>query len=146
MREAAEKTFPNGGRNQSYPARKNGADKRIAHLRKLLLADLARQWTADAMAREINVSVSHLGRLFRAETGLAPLQFLREARLALAADLLRNSFLSVKEIRCRAGLWDKSAFIRDFKKKFGVTPTEYRNQTSENPPAEFDNLAEGKSA
>ena len=112
----------------------------------MLLADLARRWTLAAMAREINVSVSHLNRLFRAETGLAPLRFLREARLRRAADLLRNSFLSVKEIRCRAGLWDKSAFIRDFKKNFGLTPTEYRNQTGENPPSEFDNLAEGKGA
>jgi AraC-like DNA-binding protein len=124
----------------------DAADKRFSHLRELFRRDPARQWTLAEMAREVNLSVSHLNRIFKAETGFAPLRFLREMRLKIAAELLQNSFLSVKEIRCRAGLWDKSAFIRDFKKKFGITPTEYRNQTSENPPAEFDNLAEGKSA
>lgn len=80
------------------------------------------------MARRVNLSISHLTRLFKTETGLAPLGYLREMRLERAAELLESSFLTVKEIRAVCGLGDKSRFIKDFKKHFGTTPTGYRKR------------------
>ena len=43
-----------------------------------------------------------------------------------AAVLLSTTFLSVKEIMARVGFSDESHFVRDFKKIYGMTPTEYR--------------------
>ena len=79
------------------------------------------------MAQRVNLSVSHLCRLFKAETGLPPMLYLREMRLEKAAHLLGNSFLTVKEIRVQTGLRDKSLFVKDFKKKYGAPPTAFRN-------------------
>ena len=42
--------------------------------------------------------------------------------------LLTTTFLSVKEIVRRVGLTDESHFVRDFKRFYGVTPSEYRNE------------------
>jgi len=46
-----------------------------------------------------------------------------------AANLLVATFLSVKEIIARVGFTDESHFVRDFKRIYGVTPTEYRKQS-----------------
>ena len=45
-----------------------------------------------------------------------------------ATTLLLDTFLSVKEIIARVGFSDGSHFVRDFKRIYGVTPTEYRKQ------------------
>jgi AraC-like DNA-binding protein len=43
-----------------------------------------------------------------------------------AAELLLTSFLTVKEISFASGTKDGSHFVRDFKKMYGLTPTEFR--------------------
>ena len=43
-----------------------------------------------------------------------------------AKELLETTFLSVKEIVALAGFNDESHFVRNFKKLYGVTPSEHR--------------------
>ena len=64
----------------------------------------------------------------KAETGLAPGQFLRALRLQAARELLESSPLSVKEVMAKAGFNDKSYFTRAFKQAFGASPSSYRSQ------------------
>lgn len=105
-------------------------DKRISYLKEIFHGDLSYPWTVAEMAQKVNVSVSHLNRLFKAGFNQSPMQFLQNLRLERAADLLESSFLSVKEIRCCAGFSDKSVFIKSFKKKYGMPPLDYRKQSS----------------
>ena len=49
-------------------------------------------------------------------------------RLDLAVDLIRNSFLSIKQVMAEVGWSDPSHFCRDFKRRFGVTPRALRRQ------------------
>ena len=102
------------------------ADRRVSHLTKAFRADLSRAWSLPEMARRVNLSASHLNRIFRAATGRPPMQFLIDLRLEEAARLLEGSFLSVKEIRIAVGFGDKTMFIKAFKARYGVTPKEYR--------------------
>lgn len=51
---------------------------------------------------------------------------MRLLRVRKAADLLANTFLSVKEVMCEAGLTNQSHFVRVFKREYGLTPTRYR--------------------
>jgi AraC-like DNA-binding protein len=115
--------------NLSGSENNQNSDRRISYLKKVFLSNLSFNWSLDEIAQRVNISVSHLNRLFKAGEGLPPLQFLREMRLNQAANLLKNSFLSIKEIRFRTGLSDKSSFIKDFKKKYGMTPSVYRKQS-----------------
>jgi AraC-like DNA-binding protein len=41
---------------------------------------------------------------------------------------LENSFKHIKEIRFEVGIRDQSHFTRDFKLKYGITPSEYRKR------------------
>ena len=101
-------------------------DGRIFHLKELLLKNLQHKWTVEEMSQIVELSVPHFQKLFRAEMGIAPLTYLRDLRLVKARELLEKKFYRVKQIRVEVGIRNDSHFTRDFKKKYGLTPTEYR--------------------
>jgi len=103
-------------------------DKRIAFLKKQMLLNLRHSPTIEEMARSVNTCESHLQQLFKRELELPPIQYLRHLRLEKARELLENSFKNVREIKFEVGIKDSSHFTRDFKDKFGATPSEYRKQ------------------
>ena len=89
-------------------------------------SNLDRKLTVDDLARSARLSHSRICYLFRAETGMSPGQYLKTLRLQEAGKLLETTSLTVKQIRANVGLKDKSHFVRAFKRKYGVTPSEYR--------------------
>ena len=50
--------------------------------------------------------------------------------------LLETGFLSIKEITYSVGLSDESHFVRDFKKAYGIAPTNYRMLFNSEQPNE----------
>jgi len=104
---------------------------RIQKVVDYIHANLDKRITADDLARAARLSRSRLCYLFKAETGVAPMQYLKRCRIEKARDLLESTPLSVKEIRSSVGLSDRSHFTRSFKETFGVTPFEYRRKNLE---------------
>lgn len=80
------------------------------------------------LADSVNLSVSRLRHLFKAETGMGLKKCLIESRLENARELLEGSSLSVKEIAGRMGYANVSNFVRDFKRRHRRTPTDHRKQ------------------
>ncbi len=113
-------------------------DKRIALLKKKILANLQHTPTIEEMAHSVNLSKSHLLQLFKRETGMSPIHYLKHLRWEIARDLLENSFNQVKQIGFEVGVTDQSYFVRQFKKKYGATPSEYRKKFWKNMEAEED--------
>lgn len=103
-------------------------DRRILILKEHILSNLKKQNSVEEMAVSVDISSSHLHRLFKAETGISLAHYIREARLEKARELLEATFKRIKEIRFEVGIRDQSHFVRDFKAKYGVTPSEYRKQ------------------
>lgn len=103
-------------------------DSRIEALIALMKADLRKVLPIGRMAQSVNLSPTRLSCLFKSETGTPPGRYLRELRMEVAAALLVDSFLSVKEIMARVGINDESHFVRDFKRATGMTPMQYRRQ------------------
>jgi AraC-like DNA-binding protein len=110
--------------------RKKG-DRRIKLLEKQLLADLAGKWTTLQMAEAVNLSVSHLHKLFKDNQGTSPAHYLCDVRLKAARKLLTGSVLSIKDIRQQIGIPNKARFIRDFHARYGTTPAAYRRSERE---------------
>ena len=94
----------------------------IAFLRDNMSSNLSMKQLAYAA----NASPSHVGHVFRLDTGLTPFQYLKLVRLESSRELLETSLLSIKEIASRVGFGDVSHFVRDFKNHFGCWPREYR--------------------
>lgn len=103
-------------------------DKRIFTLKKQILANLNKTNLIEELAKAVNMSASHLRQLFKSEVGLPIAQFISEQRLEKARELLEETFLQINQIGFEVGIPDQSSFIRIFKKKYGITPTEHRNQ------------------
>ena len=101
---------------------------RIFYLREQMLKDLNRKWTVEELAQEIKVSAPYLQQLFKKEMQISPIAYLRDVRLKKACELLETTFDNISEIRYKVGMPNDSHFTRDFKKKYGVTPTECRRQ------------------
>lgn len=87
--------------------------------------------TAD-LARLCNLSESHFYHKFRETVGVSPYQYVIDERVKTACNLLRDSSKSVTEICFMLGFSSQSAFTNTFRKKMGVSPTEYRRVPGEN--------------
>ena len=114
-------------------------DGRIFHLKELLLKKPQHHWTVEEMAQIVELSLPHFQKLFKAETGVTPIAYLRNLRLEKAREFLETKFYRLKQIGFEIGIPDASHFTRDFKKRYGVTPTEYRKQYWEKSQAENSN-------
>ena len=100
-------------------------DKRVQFAAALMQGDLRRDRSPDELARGVGLSRWRFRHLFKAEAGTTPARHLRALRLAHAKELLAGSLLSVKEVMTSVGIKDKSHFTREFRKAYGLTPTEY---------------------
>ena len=101
--------------------------ERVKRVMDAMHGDPSRNFTLDKMAESVNLSPPYFCYLFKSITGVPPAKYLKSLRLQQAATLLTTTFLSVKEIVRRVGLSDDSHFVRDFKRHYGMTPSEYRN-------------------
>ena len=116
--------------------RRGDAGRRVGMLMRALGADLQRAWTVTQMAAILGVSDTQLRRICARHLAATPRQLLCNLRLQAAALLLRDPSIRVKEIQARVGIADASHFCRDFRDRFGVSPTEYRYQ--QNSPSPTD--------
>jgi AraC family transcriptional regulator len=99
-------------------------DQRVRNIIAFMNANIQRQLSVRELARSVNLSTSHLRRLFKSETGKPITTFLKDFRLQRSQDLLETTFLSVKEIAASVGQ-SANHFITDFRKAHGVTPSHF---------------------
>ena len=101
-------------------------DTRVEKVLTLLERNLHRTLTSGDMAVAINLSLPRLRSLFRAETGQPLARYQKTIRMREARRLLLHTSLSLKVIRLKIGINDESHFVRDFKRTYGLSPTQYR--------------------
>ena len=94
--------------------------------RELIALNMGRELDVCLMAEKLHVTREHLTRVFRAQTGMSPGMFASNERMKVAARLLLDGTLSVKETAERLGYLSQSSFARAFKSFYGVGPSVYR--------------------
>ncbi len=105
---------------------KSQMDYRVQNFIALLNGNLDRDLSLQETSHKVNLSPSRIRQLFKHETGLSPLQYLKKLRLNRAKELLHDTSLNLMQIMIHVGINDRSHFERDFKKEFGTTPAKYR--------------------
>ena len=105
-------------------------DRRIELIISKIKKDTTASWDARTLATLVNLSPSRFRHLFKQETGTTPAQFLKDIRLRKAERMLRTSFLNIKQILKQVGIGSNAHFVRDFRSKYGTTPTAYRRTIS----------------
>ena len=82
----------------------------------------------ESLCRELGLSHSQVHRKLAALTGLSATHFMRYVRLVHAKELLKKSWITVSSIAHDCGFADPAYFSRIFKKEFGLSPQEWREQ------------------
>jgi len=88
--------------------------------------NLHREISRDETARHAGISPSHFSRLLKERTGRSFTELLRQCRVDLACELLRDSERSLAEIADVCGFCDQSYFTRVFQDVKGATPKQFR--------------------
>lgn len=103
-------------------------DQRIRTAIALMEKHLHRDLSLEELARSVNLSASRFRHLFKAETGIAPAQYLKVIRMRRARELIKTTHLTMKQVMSRVGVRDRRYFAKDFKRIYGLTPAEYRDR------------------
>lgn len=90
--------------------------------------NLYRPIRVSELASQVFLSVRQYDRLFNNVYGISPSAYLSELRLNRACLLMTDPQLPLGEIWEKCGFTDNAFFYRCFKKRFGVTPRQYRDQ------------------
>ncbi|SCE13151.1 AraC-type DNA-binding protein [Streptomyces sp. BpilaLS-43] len=101
-------------------------DPVVGRALRLLQNEPAHPWTVAALAARTGVSRAGLARRFTELVGEPPMAYLTGWRLALAADLLRETDATVESVARKVGYGGSFAFSTAFKRVRGQSPQEYR--------------------
>jgi AraC-like DNA-binding protein len=103
-------------------------DPVVGRALSLLHARPAYAWTLEGLARAAHASRSALAERFKQFVGQAPMQYLAQWRMQLAAGLLAEGNSTVAAVAYEVGYGSEAAFSRAFKKLVGVSPAVWRVQ------------------
>lgn len=105
----------------------------ISKAKEYIQIHLSEEISLEQTAMYVKVSPYYLSKLFKDETGSTFIDYVTEKRLSKAKELLKSGDLSIKEVSFETGYSDQNYFSKIFRRKFGVTPTEYKEsiQTGE---------------
>ena len=81
--------------------------------------------TVDSFAQDMGMSRSVFYLNMKRVFGVTPNNFMQEARIAYAKELLRAHSGNISEVAYKCGFSDPKYFSRCFKKATGMTPSEY---------------------
>ena len=93
--------------------------------KEYLEAHYAEDISLENVAEQVNISPQYFSKLIKKTTGFNFIDWLSMLRVKKAKELLTNSNLTVKEVCFMVGYKDPNYFSRIFKKRIGITPSEY---------------------
>ena len=106
-------------------------DARVQAACQFVANNLARELSLEDVAQHVCLSPSRLTHLFRNQLGVNIVRWREDQRIILAKHMLQSTTTPVSVIAGRVGYDDQLYFSRVFRKRVGVSPTEYRRSSEE---------------
>jgi AraC family transcriptional regulator, regulatory protein of adaptative response / DNA-3-methyladenine glycosylase II len=82
------------------------------------------------LAARLGISARHLRRVFGAQLGVSPLQYLQTRKLLTAKQLLADTSLPVTQIAAASGFASLRRFNAAILERYGLSPTQMRRSTT----------------
>lgn len=82
-------------------------------------------FSMDILADMTFVSHSYICKLFKEQTGVSVKRYMLDFRLEKAAEILEKKYMPIRKLAEEVGFNDQFHFMKEFKKKYGVTVKEY---------------------
>jgi AraC family transcriptional regulator of adaptative response / DNA-3-methyladenine glycosylase II len=92
----------------------------------------------EGLAQTLGVTDRHLRRIFAAEHGVTPLQYLQTRRLLLAKQLLTDTALPVTQVALASGFGSLRRFNAAFAERYRLNPRQLRKRVEQQPLADED--------
>ena len=115
------------------PAEEGESDRNalvMAHVRKYMEDNYMFDLSLDSVSEILHISPAYLSAQFKKYQKMNFLDCLTELRINAAKELLTDPFRSAAEVASMVGYEDASYFARAFKKRTGMTPTQYRKEAA----------------
>jgi len=87
------------------------------------------QFNIGDMAELCMISEDYFRKLFKATYGISPRKYVNRLKTSYAAELINSGMHSVTDVCYLAGFENTSYFSREFKKRYGSSPMEYKKVT-----------------
>ena len=131
---AAEAPEPETAPEQETDPAGEGESDRNAlvmdHVRKYMEDNYMSDLSLDSVSEILHISPAYLSAQFKKYQKMNFLDCLTELRINAAKELLTDPFRSAAEVASMVGYEDASYFARAFKKRTGMTPTQYRKEAA----------------
>lgn len=107
--------------------RKDFTDTKVNTIKKMLDSHLyEKDIFLKDIAKELHISQVQVINIFKKAFDMTPYQYFYKKRIDIAADLLLNSKMQIKEISELLNYTDPASFSNAFKKIIGISPEKYR--------------------
>lgn len=111
----------------AVPAAETAGSLAVKQMIRYMTDQYAHPVSIEDMCQSLGYNRAYLSRVFKQETGVAPVTYLLRLRIDKARGLLRERpDLSIQQIASSVGLTDPLYFSRQFQRLHGKSPTAYR--------------------
>lgn len=119
-----EEAAPRGGKLQTSNA-VHSENEIIRQAQQYISGHIREKLSVPLVARQVDVSPSYLTALFHKNLQISPGEYIRRIKLQESKQMIRENNLNFTEIAAELQYSTVHHFSRQFKEKFGITPTEY---------------------
>ena len=119
-----EVVAPKGGKLQTSNAI-HSENEIIRQAQQYISSHIREKLSVPLVARQVDVSPSYLTALFHTNLQISPGEYIRRIKLQESKQMIRENNLNFTEIAAELQYSTVHHFSRQFKEKFGITPTEY---------------------
>ena len=116
-------------KNASYRESDSKSDNLIYRIFRFIEENYTKDCTLVSLSKAIGYEYTYLSRFFKRIVGMPYNDYVNEYRISKACYLLTNKRATVLEISCECGFNSLRSFNRNFKKRLGISPELYRNQS-----------------
>ena len=119
-----ESAAPRGGKLQTSNAI-HSENEIIRQAQQYISSHIREKLSVPLVARQVDVSPTYLTALFHKNLQISPGEYIRRIKLQESKQMIRENNLNFTEIAAELQYSTVHHFSRQFKEKFGITPTEY---------------------
>lgn len=113
------------GRIKPQSANSHNENEIIRHAQQYIAAHIREKLSVPMVAQQVEVSANYLTLLFQKNLRISPSEYIRRIKLEESKQMIRENDLNFTQIAAALQYSTVHHFSRQFKEKFGITPTEY---------------------
>jgi AraC-like DNA-binding protein len=120
--------FSKNNISHTFPSAREDAYKNIVEIINYYIQDnIGHPISLKEISKHIGLSIGHLSSIYKHETGTTINQAIINKKMVTACRYLKQTDRTIKDIATLTGYYSVNYFYLQFKKKYGITPSQYRH-------------------